>query len=103
MLKAALLFILILGDLNFTGTRYLSELEKNGFDTGFSFKTVAPAIQKTDIAIANLEGPLTFAEWAPVTENKQWRFRQLPAFADAIRKAGIGIVLLGNNHIADAG
>lgn len=103
MLKSALLFILILGDLNFTGTRYLSELEKNGFDTGFSFKAVDPAIQKADVAIANLEGPLTFAEWAPGTESKQWRFRQLPAFADAIRKAGIGILLLGNNHIADAG
>ena len=86
MLKSALLLILILGDLNFTGSHYLGELEKNGFDTGFSFRDAAPVIQKADIAIANLEGPLTFAEWAPETEGKQWRFKQLPTFAKAMRQ-----------------
>ena len=103
MIKTAALIILILGDLNFTGLQYMTAFSKADYDPVFSLKSAAPVSAKADIAIANLEGPLTFAEWSTDSEHKQWRFRQLPIFAKGIKESGINILLLGNNHIADAG
>ena len=103
MLKSAALLLLLLGDLNFTGLQYMTAFQKAGYDPAFSFQNAAPIIQTADIAVANLEGPLTFAEWAKESEQNHWRFRQLPVFAKGIKDAGINILLLGNNHIADAG
>lgn len=102
-LAAAFTYILLLGDINFTGSHYLTEMAKAGYDPAFSFRDSAATIRAADFAIANLEGPLSLAEWSPDSADKRWRFRQLPAFADGLKSAGIDIVLLGNNHIADAG
>lgn len=103
MLKSAALLLLFLGDLNFTGIQYMTAFQKAGYDPAFSFKNTALTIQAADTAVANLEGPLTFADWSRESEGKTWRFRQLPLFAKGIKAAGIDILLLGNNHIADAG
>ena len=103
MLRSATLLFLLLGDLNFTGLQYMNAFQKAGYDPAFSFQSVSPIIQTADIAVANLEGPLTFADWSNEAAQKRWRFRQLPIFAKGIKKAGINILLLGNNHIADAG
>ncbi|MHB8845158.1 MAG: CapA family protein [Nitrospirota bacterium] len=103
MLKSATLLLLLLGDLNFTGSQYMIAFQKAGYDPAFSFKSASASIHAADFAVANLEGPLTFADWSPEAERKKWRFRQLPLFAEGIKSAGIDILLLGNNHIADAG
>jgi len=103
MLKTAALVLLMLGDLNFTGLQYMTAFSNSGYDPGFSFNVTEDLIRDADIAVANLEGPLTFADWSKETDGKKWRFRQLPLFAQGIKKAGIDILLLGNNHIADAG
>lgn len=103
MLKTAAITLLLLGDLNFTGLQYMTEFSKNGFDPGFSFKNTSAVIQQADIAVANLEGPFTFADWSKEAEKKEWRFRQLPVFAKGIKDSGVDVLLLGNNHISDAG
>lgn len=103
MLRAAALLILVLGDLNFTGLQYMTEFSKHDYNPHFSFTGTADFIQQADIAVANIEGPLTFADWSKEAEQKRWRFRQLPVFAKGIKDAGVDILLLGNNHIADAG
>ena len=103
MVKEGILAVLMLGDLNFTGIQFLSTLQKNQYDPSFPFKNTEQTIKKSDLVIANMEGPFTFSEWSKESEGKKWRFRQLPAFAKAIKEAGIGVLLLANNHIADAG
>jgi len=103
MLKALAISLLLLGDLNFTGTQYLETFSRSGYDPAFSFAATTAEISAADIAIANLEGPLTFADWSETGKNKDWPFRQLPLFAKGIKAAGIDVLLLGNNHIADAG
>ncbi len=103
MLKSAALTLLLLGDLNFTGMQYMTAFQKAGYDPAFSFQNASAIIHTADIAVANLEGPLTFSDWSRESEGKKWRFRQLPIFAKGIKAAGIDILLLGNNHIADAG
>jgi len=103
MLKSATLLLLLLGDLNFTGLQYMTAFQKAGYDPAFSFQNTSPIIKTADIAVANLEGPLTFADWSKESEQKKWRFRQLPIFAKGIKDSGINILLLGNNHIADSG
>lgn len=103
MLKSAALLLLLLGDLNFTDLQYMNAFQKAGYDPAFSFKNTSSIIQTADIAVANLEGPLTFADWSKESEQKKWRFRQLSIFAKGIKDSGINVLLLGNNHIADAG
>jgi len=103
MLKALAISLLLLGDLNFTGPQYLETFSRSGYDPGFSFAATAPEIRAADIAIANLEGPLTFADWSETGKSKDWPFRQLPLFAQGVKSAGVDVLLLGNNHIADAG
>jgi len=95
--------LLCLGDMNFTGAQFMGELARHGYDPGFPFAEVRQELAQAAVRVANLEGPLTFAEWSDASATKPWRFRQLPLFARAIREAGIDIVLLGNNHIYDAG
>jgi poly-gamma-glutamate synthesis protein (capsule biosynthesis protein) len=60
-------------------------------------------MQSSDVTIANLEGPMTFADWSDEAGKKEWQFRQLPVFAEGIKRSGIKVLLLANNHIADAG
>lgn len=103
MIKTLAVTLLLLGDLNFTGLQFLDSFSRNGYDPAFPFADTAAIIQKADIALANLEGPLSLADWSEDALHKEWRFRQLPVFAKGIKQAGIDILLLGNNHIGDAG
>jgi len=95
--------LLVLGDLNFSGTGFLSELARQKYRPDFVFEAVRPTLKNADLVVANLEGPLTFADWSPDSEAKIWRFRQMPVFAETMHNAGIHVLLLANNHIADAG
>lgn len=63
----------------------------------------APLIKKSDIAIANLEGPLLSGgepSKIPV-EGRSYLFRTPPSYAWNLRRAGISMVSLANNHAMD--
>lgn len=65
----------------------------------------APLFRKADLALANLEGPLTSAE-DPAKEPKPGRrylFRTPPSYAANLKEAGISLVSLANNHAMDFG
>src|ERR1700737_4467536 len=62
---------------------------------------IARLIGETDIAIGNLEGPLTTCNSA----GPPWRFglHGHPAYAPILQEAGIQVVSLANNHAMDHG
>jgi poly-gamma-glutamate synthesis protein (capsule biosynthesis protein) len=67
---------------------------------GYPFEHVAALLQDADVTIANLEVALT-ERGDPV--EKLFNFRTLGRFAIGLPEAGIDVVALGNNHIADYG
>ncbi len=66
----------------------------------YPFERVLDLLQDADITIANLEVALT-ERGEPV--EKLFNFRTPPRFASGLTEAGIDILALGNNHIADYG
>ncbi len=71
------------------------------FGYAYPFEAVAPLLRGADLAIANLEGPLT-RRGKPEIE-KTFTFRVPPDSAFAMRRAGIDAVALANNHTLDQG
>ncbi|MHB8927913.1 MAG: CapA family protein [Bacillota bacterium] len=61
---------------------------------------VAPLLRGADLAFANLEGPLT-DRGGPLP--KQFVFRASPKAAVTLKRAGLGILSLANNHTLDYG
>ena len=90
--------IVAVGDLLLGGSA-TPQLKKNGFSDPFSPTLVH--LQQADIAMANLEAPLTTAK-KPVTD-KTYTFKVSPAAAKDIKKAGFDLLTLANNHIGDFG
>jgi len=66
----------------------------------YPFERVAHLLRDADITVANLEGALT-ERGAPA--DKLYTFRTPPRFARGLAEAGIDVVSLGNNHVADFG
>jgi len=62
----------------------------------YPFLKIAPILKKADIAFINLETPLSD------TARQIGAFRTSPAFAKAIKDAGIDVVSTANNHSLDA-
>lgn len=71
--------------------------EKHGYD--FLFEKIAPDLSAADITIANLETPVD--DKAAVSGYP--KFNAKPALLSALKKAGVKIVSIANNHIMDAG
>ena len=71
------------------------------FGCDYPFDSTRSLLAKADVAIANLEAPLT--DEGDVFKDKTYTFKVPPGFAMGIRNAGIGIVTLANNHILDYG
>ncbi|MBN1559936.1 CapA family protein [candidate division KSB1 bacterium] len=74
-------------------------VQEKGVD--FPFDSTRHFIQSAEVAIANLEAPLTtkgerFAD-------KKYTFKVPPHFVAGIARAGFDIVTMANNHIADFG
>ena len=65
------------------------------------FADLAPVLRGADLAIANLEGPIT-ARGARV-KGKKFTFRVPPERARMIAEAGIDALALANNHSMDFG
>ena len=70
---------------------------KHGYD--FLFEKIAPDLGAADITIANLETPIDHK--AAVSGYPKFNAR--PALLSALKKAGVRIVSVANNHIMDAG
>ncbi len=71
--------------------------EKSDYD--YPFSQISYLIKKTDIAFTNLETPLVDGE----NLKTGLTFRADPRFAAALRRAGLNIVSVANNHILDRG
>ncbi|QSF46605.1 CapA family protein [Paenibacillus tianjinensis] len=70
------------------------------YGINFPFAKVAPALQKADIAFANLETPVSVRGKAA---EKTFAFRSKPEALGGLKLAGIDGVSLANNHILDYG
>lgn len=71
--------------------------KKHGYD--FLFEKIAPDLGAADITIANLETPIDHK--AAVSGYPKFNAR--PALLSALKKSGVRIVSIANNHIMDAG
>ena len=93
------LTITAVGDVMLGGSA-TPELEKYGYD--YPFEKTKSLLLESDIVFANLEGPLT-TRGKEIVE-KKYKFRSQPQkVAPALKKAGINVVSLANNHTLDYG
>jgi len=76
------------------------ELKKQNYDYSYFFREVKPVFEKSDLVIANLEGPLTTS-----TEraDKEFAFKGDPSYAKILKEGKIDAVNLANNHSFDYG
>jgi poly-gamma-glutamate synthesis protein (capsule biosynthesis protein) len=79
--------------------------KKNGFD--YVFGPATTTIAAHDITVANLEGPVTSYKSKLILDSGKaisgFQFTFSPATAPAVKKAGIDIVSLANNHTDNFG
>jgi hypothetical protein len=74
-------------------------LAQSGQD--YPYALLAPHFLTADIGLVNLECPLS--DRGKPFRNKKYKFRGQPDAAGALRRAGITVVALANNHILDYG
>lgn len=67
---------------------------------GYPFQKVAPLLKQADYVVANMEGCISTRGRRM---DKQYTFRAPTTLASALRRAGVDIVTLGNNHAKDYG
>ena len=67
----------------------------------YPFDSTRAELTSADIAIANLEAPLT--DSGERFEDKKFTFKVPPHFVEGIAGAGIDVVTMANNHIVDFG
>ena len=90
--------ISFVGDIALNGG--YEDLVRKG-ETGSLATALSPLLVESDLAIGNLEGPLTSCSSA----GPPWRFglHGNPAYAPILRSAGVNVVSLANNHAMDHG
>jgi poly-gamma-glutamate capsule biosynthesis protein CapA/YwtB (metallophosphatase superfamily) len=71
--------------------------EKRGYD--FLFENITQDLRTADISFANLETPVDHK----AVSSGYPKFNSHPALLTALRKAGVSVVSVANNHIMDAG
>ncbi|MBP2001321.1 poly-gamma-glutamate synthesis protein (capsule biosynthesis protein) [Paenibacillus shirakamiensis] len=86
------------GDTLFSG-KVADKMTQNGAD--YPFKYVKDLFQKDDLTLLNLETPVT--ERGTGAKNKQFVFKSHPDALKAMKKAGVDVVNLANNHTLDQG
>jgi poly-gamma-glutamate synthesis protein (capsule biosynthesis protein) len=74
--------------------------ESNGADPARPFSGVRSVLEKDDLTIGNLEGPLTTAGCGG---GKAFVFRGDPAYAEMLVRGSVEVVSLANNHAEDCG
>ena len=75
------------------------KIEKLGAE--FPFQRVAGLMREADLALGNLESPISSLGTA--VKGKEVNFRAAPEVIHGIRNAGIDVLSLGNNHSSDYG
>ena len=93
-MKSAGLSICALGDISFRG-RYEDQA------TRFLFENISDRLEKADITIANLESPLVTKNASSIPG--KCTLRSSTEWAAILKKSGIGLVTLANNHMMDYG
>lgn len=96
--------LLFLGDIMMD--RHIRTVgETRGYD--FYFEYAAPVFKNYDFVVANLEGPVTdFSSVSRVQSEEDpnlFKFTMSPKVLSAIKKAGIDVVNISNNHMYDFG
>lgn len=86
------------GDLLLGGSAEAT-VNKHGYD--YPFRDISDILRSADIAMANLEAPLT-RQSDPVAD-KRYTFKVDPEAAAAMQRAGLTVLTLANNHIGDFG
>ena len=91
--------LVAVGDIMMGGTA-APEFRKLGYD--YAYEQVRPWLTGADIALGNLEGPLTTR--GELLVEKKYRFRSPPEkVAPALVNAGFDVLSLANNHSLDWG
>lgn len=85
------------GDVNLD-SNYVSSLESRGY--GHAWSGLAGLFKRDDLSVVNLECAVSTLG-TPV--DKDFTFRADPAALPAMRKAGVEVANLGNNHSGDYG
>ncbi len=86
------------GDIMLAGSG-VSTYKKQGYD--YPFAATRAELKKGDIAIANLESPIT--RNGKVFMTKRFHYQSAPQTARALKNAGFSVVTLANNHMMDFG
>ncbi len=86
------------GDIMLAGSG-VEAYTKLGYD--YPFAATRGELRKGDIAIANLESPITRGGKAFTA--KRFHYLSAPQTAEALRNSGFSIVTLANNHMMDFG
>ncbi|MCM3291533.1 CapA family protein [Paenibacillus sp. MER 180] len=86
------------GDMMMSG-RVEDVVKEKGYD--FPYYYAKSLLQDADLAIGNLETPLTTG--GSPADNKLFVYKSSPKMAQAMAEAGIDIVNLANNHSMDQG
>lgn len=81
------------------GGRWEQQVSRNSYF--YPFEQIAPEFARADITWVNLEAPLTSRGKEFV--DKKFRFRVRPEAVTGLKRAGISVVTLANNHIMDFG
>jgi poly-gamma-glutamate capsule biosynthesis protein CapA/YwtB (metallophosphatase superfamily) len=97
-LSSKVFSIAAVGDL-MLGAAAESTIVANGVDYPFQYTT--NILSAADIAVANLEAPLTASGIRFL--DKKYTFKVIPDFIQGIKNAGFDVLTLANNHIADWG
>ena len=89
---------LIAGGDVMLGERATKTLDREGGD--YAFAAIRPLLGRAPVVLGNLEGP--FARRSP-KEIRRYCYRVDPDLARSLRRAGINVLTLANNHVVDCG
>lgn len=92
------LVIAAVGDLMMSGS-IQSAAARRGSNYDILFERISKDLQAADITFANLETPVDHA--AAVSGYP--KFNALPGLLKAVKRAGIDVLSVANNHVMDAG
>jgi len=90
--------VLAVGDI-LLGDAAEATLARQGFDHVFA--ATRPLISGADLALGNLEGPISAS--AEPADSGKWVYRMHPEAASALARAGFDVLVLANNHVRDCG
>jgi poly-gamma-glutamate capsule biosynthesis protein CapA/YwtB (metallophosphatase superfamily) len=89
--------LIAVGDIMLAG-RATKSITQQGAD--YPFAATLPLLRRASTVVGNLEGP--FAQRAAL-QHRNHAYRVHPSLGHAMRRAGIDVVSLANNHLTDCG